>query len=195
MDSVIRRAFEQGSPEAVIHLKPVRTRLGSAKVVLLLICLMVAVLLAWTWSRGSEATPFSITFIGTTNHLPRFAGQYGVFAITNRSSFTVMMLPSSTWSYENGSSSYAALPPIGTNAFGTNAFLTLKPREGCLLRFGEATNTTCRLGIEWIPGLASKWFRVPLSFRERVPGDLKGVRVRYQASEWIRDRGLVNETR
>ena len=36
-------------------------------------------------------------------------------------------------------------------------------------------------------------FKVPLSIREKLPPSLEGVRVRYQASEWITERGLINE--
>jgi hypothetical protein len=167
----------------------VRTNLRSAPVVLLLllICGTVAVLLAWPWSRSADNAPFAITFLGATNSMPRVRGHYGLFGITNRSSSAVIMLPNSRWSYENGSTSYAALTPTATNVF-----VTLKPHEGFLLTFGQATNMPCRLEIEWIRGLAKTWLKVPLSIRRRLPANWQGVRGRYQASGWIRERGLID---
>src|SRR5262245_34130373 len=106
----------------------------------MLFCFVIAVLLARAWLRNREPASLFVTFICVTNSVPGHRGPHAVFAITNRSSSAVALpFGGSLWSYKDAKRSVAWQDPMGTNTL-----IILKPGEGCIMTFGEATNAPCR---------------------------------------------------
>ena len=155
--------------------------------VVLITCLLTFLLFAWLQRTKTDA-PFSISFISTTGSVPGSGhhGRHGIFAVTNRSNFAVVLPEFCMWSYKDGNQSRA-----WQEYFGTNGMRVLQPNKGCFLTFGEATNGPCRLELAWIPAKLTYWMKIPSSLVMRFPS--LGLRLRYQPTDWLNDPKLIDD--